>query len=111
APLMLLPLLFPPRDLPAIGTARIAVLDVGQGLSVLIRTHSYALLYDTGPLFGSGLSAAEAAVAPALRRFGVKRLDELMISHNDSDHAGGRGYLVSHLPVERVRVGEPLPAD
>ncbi|MDX9875881.1 MAG: DNA internalization-related competence protein ComEC/Rec2, partial [Spongiibacteraceae bacterium] len=109
APVLLLPLLFPAYDRPATGEARVTVLDVGQGLSVLVRTRSYTLLYDTGPVFGSGLTAAQAAVLPALRRFGVMALDELMISHNDSDHAGGWQMLQQALPIATIRTGEPLP--
>ncbi len=29
----------------------VTVLDVGQGLAVLVQTHAHALLYDTGPRF------------------------------------------------------------
>ena len=36
---------------PAPGTFRMTVLDVGQGLAVVVETHRHALLYDTGPRY------------------------------------------------------------
>lgn len=79
---------------------RVTVLDVGQGLSVLVQHHNYNLLYDTGTL-----GATERAVLPALRALGVKRLNTLLISHTDVDHAGGYWLLRRKLRPERVLVG------
>jgi competence protein ComEC len=39
---------------------------------------------------------------------GVNRLDELVVSHADLDHAGGVSSLVRDLPVGTLRIGEPL---
>src|SRR5690606_20452735 len=50
--LLLLPLLCPPQQAPAVGRAQVWVFDVGQGLSVLVRTRAHALLYDAGPRRG-----------------------------------------------------------
>lgn len=91
---------------PAPGTFAVVVLDVGQGLSVLVRTHRHALLLDAGDAFGSGPDAGDAGavlVAPALRALGVDRLDRLLVSHADSDHAGGVPGLRRSLPVVDVR--------
>ena len=74
---------------PAEGEFILQVLDVGQGLSVIVRTAEAVVLYDTGARFPSGFSFAEAVVKPALRRLGVSKLDALVISHPDDDHAGG----------------------
>jgi competence protein ComEC len=87
--LLLLPLLWPNLQRPAPGEAELLVLDVGQGLSVLVLTRSHALLYDAGPAVPRGLDLGEAVVLPALRARGVQRLDALVISHGDNDHAGG----------------------
>lgn len=73
------------------GEAELSLIDVGQGLSVLLRTADHALLYDTGPAWPGGLDAGDAAVVPALRALGVARLDAFVISHGDNDHAGGAG--------------------
>ena len=87
--LLLLPMLWPRIDLPTQGAAEITVIDVGQGLSVLVRTSRHALLFDTGPHAPRGLDFGEAAVVPALHAEGVSHLDLLVVSHGDNDHAGG----------------------
>jgi len=89
AVLLLLPLLWPDRRLPAPGSFELVVLDVGQGTSVLVRTAHHSVLYDTGPAMPEGFDAGERVVAPALHALGVRRLDAVVVSHGDADHAGG----------------------
>lgn len=90
---------------PDYGEAELAVLDVGQGLANVVRTHNHVLVYDAGPAFRSGRDAAEYAVLPYLRARGVRRIDTFMISHGDSDHRGGASALLRALPVQRVLAG------
>ena len=87
--LLWLPLLWPDRRLPREGEAELVVLDVGQGLSVLVRTARHVVLYDTGPAVPDGYDAGERVVVPALQALGVRRLDVIVVSHGDADHAGG----------------------
>nr|WP_255682040.1 DNA internalization-related competence protein ComEC/Rec2 [Luteimonas sp. BDR2-5] len=89
AALLWLPLLWPDRDLPRHGEAELVVLDVGQGLSVLVRTAGHAVLYDAGPAVPDGFDAGERVVVPALHALGVRRLDAVVVSHADADHVGG----------------------
>jgi competence protein ComEC len=84
-----LPLLWPSRGLPPPGEAELVVLDVGQGLSVLVRTARHSLLYDMGPAQPEGFDAGERIGVPSLRALGVRRLDAAVVSHGDNDHAGG----------------------
>lgn len=84
----------------------VRILDVGQGLSVLVRHGRSALLYDTGPAVPGVFSAVESTILPNLRDLGVRRIDHLVISHGDSDHAGGVALLVDSLPVARITAGE-----
>jgi competence protein ComEC len=74
---------------PAAGEAWITALDVGQGLAVVVRTANRALLYDAGPAFGPEADSGGRIVAPLLRAQGVRGLDLLVLSHEDSDHLGG----------------------
>jgi competence protein ComEC len=111
APLLLLPLLWPRYPAVEAGAVRITVIDVGQGLSVLVETRHHRLLYDTGPAFGSGATAAENAVLPVLRQRGVDRLDLLMVSHRDNDHAGGVATVLDAVPTRQVSAGERLRVD
>ena len=97
----------PPR--PAAGCAVVDVLDVGQGLAVVVRTREYVLLYDTGPAFRGGSSSAETVVLPYLAGLGLRRIDTLVVSHSDLDHAGGADVILSGIEVGAVLLGEHLP--
>ena len=90
---------------PAMGTFELTVLDVGQGLSTVVRTHSHTLVHDTGPAFPSGRSAAELAVLPFLRHIGVRKIDQLIVSHGDQDHSGGMQAMLAGMPIATVSVG------
>lgn len=91
------------------GEVEVVALDVGQGTAVLVRTARHTLLYDTGPAFLSGANAGDGVVLPALRGFGIDRLDMLMLSHGDLDHVGGAGAVLSGVRVGVVLAGEPVP--
>lgn len=82
------------------------MLDVGQGLAVLVRTQEHELLYDAGPRFGE-FDTGERVVLPSLRALDVRRLDMLLISHADNDHAGGAAAILRGLPVRQTVSGEP----
>lgn len=110
--LLFLPLLFPPSTAPPAGQAEVWQLDVGQGLAVLVRTREHALLYDAGPRYGD-FDLGERVVLPSLRTLGVARLDMMLLSHADNDHAGGAVAVSQRLPVLHVLSGEAaaLPAE
>jgi len=93
---------------PAQGCADIQVLDVGQGLSVVLETQHHVLLFDTGPSYRSGSSSADAVILPYLASRGIHRIDRLIVSHSDLDHAGGVQAIVAGMDVGQVIVGEPL---
>ncbi len=105
--LLFLPLLRPPLRVPAEGAFQVWVLDVGQGLSVLLRTRDHALVYDAGARYPSGFDLGEAVVLPSIHALGIDRLDMLMISHGDNDHAGGAEAVASAFPQARRYAGEP----
>lgn len=77
---------------------KVTVLDVGQGLAVLLQTGDKTMLYDTGGQLGQ-FNVAEGVVIPSLYRLGVKHLDLLVVSHSDLDHAGGMQVIQDHFPV------------
>ncbi len=93
---------------PPEGCADMTMLDVGQGLAVVVRTRERTLLYDTGPSYRSGGSAAERIVLPFLAGEGIDVLDRIVISHADLDHAGGTRALLESVEVGDVLSGEPL---
>ncbi len=98
----------PPRPPP--GCVDIDVLDVGQGLAAVATTHRHSLVYDTGPAYRSGGSAATSTLLPFLRFRGVSKLDALIVSHADLDHAGGVTALLAGIKTDKVWSGEALPA-
>lgn len=106
--LMMVPMLSTGREPVARGEIRLTALDVGQGTAVLVETQHHSLLYDTGPAYASGTSAGGQVVVPFLRGSGVRRLDMLMISHEDADHAGGAGDVLHAVPVTGRLTAAPL---
>ncbi len=60
--LLFLPLLIPARAPLADGEFEVFMLDVGQGLSLVIRTREHALVYDAGARFPSGFDLGDAVV-------------------------------------------------
>jgi competence protein ComEC len=98
AVVLLLPMLLIVPKPPAEGDFELSVLDVGQGLAVVVRTHGHALVYDTGAQFGDRLDAGSAVVVPFLRQLGVHRLDTLVVSHGDADHIGGAASILRSFP-------------
>lgn len=108
--LLWLPLLAPPRELPKMGEVELVAIDVGQGLSLLVRTAHHALLYDMGPAVPDGFDAGERSVVPTLHALGVRRLDAAVVSHGDMDHAGGRGSVAAAFPLPHVYAPEGSPS-
>ena len=90
--LCLLAVAVPPAR-PAPGAARIAFLDVGQGTAVVVETHRKLLLYDAGPAWNGGYDAGRMVVEPYLQHRRLRRVDRVIVSHGDRDHAGGTDYL------------------
>ncbi len=97
--LWLVPLfLVRPTPLPE-GAFRMTVLDVGQGLAAVVETRQHTLVYDTGPRFTDAADAGNRIVVPFLRARGLRRVDGLIVSHQDLDHSGGAWSLLQATPV------------
>jgi competence protein ComEC len=92
----------PPGD-----CADVRILDVGQGLAVVVRTRQRLLLYDTGAAFPGGGDMASRVVLPYLIAQGIRRVDRLVVSHSDIDHAGGAVPVLAGIEVGDVLAGEP----
>jgi competence protein ComEC len=76
----------------------VAMCDIGQGDAVLLRSEGATALVDTGP--------EPEPLAACLTRFGVSRIDLLVLTHFDLDHIGGvaavagRVGTVVHGPID-----------
>lgn len=86
---LIIPLLWPNTNNLKHGEAEFTLLDVGQGLSAVVRTRGHTLVFDTGPKFSPSFDTGAAVVVPFLRQKGIKKLDMLIVSHKDNDHRGG----------------------
>ena len=92
---------------PPAGCLDVRMLDVGQGLAVVLRTRQRTMLYDTGASYPGGSDMATRTILPYLSAQGVRKIDRLVVSHSDIDHSGGAAALVAGIAVERVLAGEP----
>lgn len=80
---------FWPRNPPTNELLWVTVLDVGTGNAVVLQTRYHSLIYDFGPGNRLGYSAGQRVVVPYLRHRGIDKVDRIVISHSDQDHAGG----------------------
>jgi competence protein ComEC len=102
--------LWRPAPVP-VGAARITILDVGQGLSVVVETRGSTLVYDAGPSFRTGSDTGQLVVVPFLKSRGIRTVDRVVVSHDDDDHKGGAGSVLELMAVRALTVGPSLRAD
>lgn len=88
----------PPR--PALGQFELLAVDVGQGSAVLVRTARHSLLFDTGPRYSPDNDAGQRVIVPLLRALG-EAPHAVVVSHRDSDHAGGMDAVRRAWPQAR----------
>ncbi|WP_370886757.1 DNA internalization-related competence protein ComEC/Rec2 [Caballeronia sp. RCC_10] len=106
APLTWLPLVASaPQPIPH-DAFRITALDIGQGSALVVETTKHALLFDAGP-GPESTHAGERIVAPYLLATGTRALDALVISHSDSDHAGGAPAVLQTVGVRQLLASLP----
>ena len=89
------------------GEVQIDVLDVGQGLSVVVRTAAHLLIYDTGTQQFHASDMASLVILPYLKHQRMKQADLVVISHPDLDHRGGLATLESHIHVRQLVTDDP----
>ncbi len=92
---------------PEYGSVNFTVLDVGQGLAVVIRTRRHTMLYDLGPRFSDDFDTGSAVVVPYLRSSGIDHVDLLMLSNGDLDHSGGLSGILGQVEISSILSGEP----
>jgi competence protein ComEC len=84
---------------PLTANSQVTVLDVGQGQSILLQSHGKTFLVDCG---GDDREDAADQAAETLLSMGIYRLDGVILTHYDSDHAGGIPYLLSRISADSV---------
>ncbi|CAJ0818745.1 DNA internalization-related competence protein ComEC/Rec2 [Ralstonia flaminis] len=105
--LLLVPMLLARVPVPLPGEFRVVAFDIGQGAATLVETANHRLLFDTGPRYGDHADAAARVITPYLRGHGIEALDALVVSHEDSDHAGGTETVIDAMPVRTMLASLP----
>lgn len=78
---------------------RITAVDVGQGQCIILQKKNQCYVVDCGG--DSGSEAANRTVQ-LLKSQGVFRIDGLILTHFDEDHAGGAVKLLSRIPADKL---------
>ncbi len=82
---------------------RVTVLDVGQGQCILLQSGSRTYMVDCGGDYPEGV--ADTA-AETLLSMGINRIDGLILTHYDNDHAGAAPYLMQRIQVDTLILPE-----
>lgn len=77
----------------------VEMLDVGQGQALLLRSGSALLLVDTGD---DRRPEGTVRLLAHLRRRGIRRLDAVLLTQDDRDHAGGARRVLQALRPGQV---------
>ena len=78
---------------------RVTVFDVGQGQSILIECDDKRYLVDCG---GDSDKTAADTVTHYLLSRSITKLDGIILTHYDADHAGGVPLLLTGIDVETL---------
>lgn len=84
---------------PLTDDVRLTVLDVGQGQCILLQSEGKTFLVDCG---GDSDTGTADLAARTLLSQGISRLDGVILTHYDRDHAGGAAYLLSRVPADAL---------
>ena len=84
---------------PRLHDLQVSVIDVGQGQSILLQSEDEYYLVDCG---SGDPDAAADTTANYLLSQGITKLDGLILTHYDTDHAGGVLQLLYSVPAERI---------
>jgi competence protein ComEC len=101
--------IFPPRAYD--GRLRVTMLDVGQADAIVVQTPTgHTFLVDAGGRLERASSSSDSVaesigdriVVPHLLRFGIHRVDAVIVSHPHGDHAGGVAPVLRRIDVGEV---------
>lgn len=84
---------------PMMGECRMTMLNVGQGQAILLQSEGKTFLVDCG---GDYDEDAADITAETLLSQGISRLDGIILTHYDRDHAGGIPYLLTRIDTDAL---------
>lgn len=82
---------------PVMASCTVTVLDVGQGQSILLQSGGKTFLVDCG---GERDESAADTIVHRLYAQGIRRLDGVILTHCDSDHAGALQYVLERVETD-----------
>lgn len=85
----------------------LTILDVGQGLAIVVQTKNHLMIYDAGPNYNGHMDMGEDVIIPYLKTQNIKKIDKLIISHGDNDHIGGAQALIHAFPINEIQTSVP----
>ncbi|MEZ8377881.1 DNA internalization-related competence protein ComEC/Rec2 [Vibrio splendidus] len=85
----------------------IDILDVGHGLSLVLEKNNQVVVYDLGNVWQGG-SIVESLLIPTLNQRGVHEVEGVIVSHFDSDHAGGYPALLENYNPKWIRASQNI---
>lgn len=91
---------------PRLSDYTVTVMDVGQGQCILLRSQGKNHLVDCG---GDYAQEAADTAFQRLRSQGIDRLDSIILTHYDQDHAGGVEHLLRCIPAEHLYLPDIEP--
>ena len=82
----------------------ISAIDVGQGDSILLKLpyNKGNILVDTGGNPDSKSSIAKTRIIPYLKKEGISKINYLVLTHGDYDHAGEALNLIKNYKVGKI---------
>ena len=94
----------------------IKIIDVGQGDSILIHSKNSNILIDTGGITSYNMkrwqkrknqySVVKNTTIPLLKSMGIKRINYLILTHGDFDHAGDTINLIENFKVDKIYLNQ-----
>lgn len=93
---------------PRLDECRVTVLDVGQGQCVLLQAEGKTFMVDCG---GDHETRAADIAAQHLLSQGINRLDGVILTHYDLDHAAGVPYLLGRISADMLYLPNCADAD
>lgn len=82
------------------GSLRVTAIDVGQGSATLVRyPGGRTMLVDGGGFSDESFDVGRMVLMPFLWHEGIRRVDQVVLSHDHPDHRNGLRAVLSHMEV------------
>ena len=88
---------------PMLWDCRVTAVNVGQGQCLILQHKGKTFVVDCG---GDYADDAADCAAQSLLSMGIRRIDGLILTHYDADHAGGTAYLLHRIKADALYLPE-----